>query len=312
MKSIKVFSPATVSNVACGFDIMGFAIDSPGDEIIVETNNENNLQIINKTNIELPLEPDKNVTTIALKSMLEKMNSLQGFTVTFTKKIPVGSGIGSSAASAIAGVFGANELLEKPFTRMQLIDFAIEGEFATSGSRHADNVAPAMLGGFTVIRSYEPMHIFSIPYPEQLFCVVVHPQIELTTKEMRKVLPLEVPLKVAIKQWGNVAGLIAGLTTNNLKLISSSLTDFIVEPIRSKFIPGFNNIKNVALFNRALGCSISGSGPSIFAICENEDIAKKVGYAMKEVCNSILLNADLYISKINKEGIKEIKYEYPF
>ncbi len=304
---IKVFAPSTVANVACGFDIMGFAINQPGDILTVETNNDNILIINNNTPFDLPLQTKQNVTSIALLAMLCQLQSNQGFTLTFEQKIPMGSGIGSSAASSVAGVFAANELLGRPFTRKQLVTFALEGEKFASGGIHADNVAPSLLGGFVLIRSYEPLDLISIPYPESTYCVVFHQNISLPTKEMRKVLPTEIPLKQAIKQWGNVAGLVAGLTTNNIQLISNSLTDYVAEPVRAPFIPEFYKIKQTALKSGALGCSISGSGPSVFALCENEFVAGNVAQAIENLSVTLKLNGTVYKSAINKQGCYVIK-----
>ncbi len=304
--SIKVFSPATVANISCGFDIMGFALDKPGDVIEVELNNKGTIEIINRTDISLPLDPQKNVISAVMLAMLAELGKQQGFTITILNKIPAGSGIGSSAASSAAGTFAANELLGNPFTRKKLVEFAMLGEKIASGSAHADNVAPALLGGFTLIRSYAPLDIISIPYPDEMYCAVLHPSIEVATRDSRMILPKEIMLKDAIRQWGNVGGLVAGLMLKDFRLISDSLTDHIVEPIRSILIPGFYNIKNAAISNGALGCSISGSGPSMFALCQNKEIAENVIVAMQSTCMELKLESSAYVSKINSEGTKLI------
>jgi homoserine kinase len=303
--ALKVFSPATVANVACGFDILGFALCSPGDEIGIEMNAQHKIILHDKTPYHLPLAPEKNVTAVALQSMLDALKTTQGFTITFLKKIMPGSGVGSSAASSAAGVFGANELLGNPFTRKDLVQFAMQGERIASGSAHADNVAPALLGGFTLVRSYTPLDVISLPSPE-IYATVVHPQIEVRTSDSRKILRHEVPIKKAVEQWGNVAGLVTGLFTNDYALIGRSLQDVIVEPVRALLIPEFYEIKHAALNAGALGCSISGSGPSMFALSQTETIAQQVAQAMQDGFNKVGIDNHVFVSPINKEGTKQI------
>jgi homoserine kinase len=305
MDTIKIFSPATVANVACGFDVLGFALNSPGDEISIALNSGSRLELIDKTPYNLPLSPGKNVLTVALQSMLDALGSKQGFTITFLSKIMPGSGVGSSAASAAAGVFGANELLGCPFTRRQLVEFAMQGEKAASGSAHADNVAPALMGGFTLVRSYTPLDIIPVPCPP-IYAAVVHPQIEVRTSDSRKILRQEVPIKKAIEQWGNLAGLVAGLFTGDYALIGRSLHDVIVEPVRALLIPEFHAIKQAAMDAGALGCSISGSGPSIFALTRDETTARKAAQAMRAGFDRTGIESHAFVSPVNKEGVKII------
>ncbi len=302
-KKIKIFSPATVANVACGFDVLGFALNNPGDEISIELNSSGQLVLADETPYGLPLAPEKNVTAVALQSMLDALQSKQGFNITFLSKIMPGSGVGSSAASSAAGVFGANELLGRPFTRKELVQFAMQGEKAASGSAHADNVAPALMGGFTLVRSYTPLDVIPIPSPK-IYATVVHPQIEVRTSDSRKILRQEVAIKKAVEQWGNVAGLVAGLFTNDYDLIGRSLHDVIVEPVRALLIPEFYAIKQAALDAGALGCSISGSGPSIFALSKTEKIAQKVAQAMQDGFNRVGIENHVFVSPINKEGVR--------
>jgi homoserine kinase len=303
MGSIKIFAPATVANVACGFDVLGFALNNPGDEISITFNNSGSIELHNETPYNLPLAPEKNVAAVALQSMLDELHSKQGFTITFLSKIMPGSGVGSSAASAAAGVFGANELLGRPFTRRQLVAFAMQGERVASGSAHADNVAPALMGGFTLVRSYTPLDIIPIPSPP-VYATVVHPQIEVRTSDSRKILRQEVPIKKAIEQWGNLAGLVAGLFTNDYELISRSLHDVIVEPVRALLIPEFYAIKQAAIDAGALGCSISGSGPSMFALSKDEATAQKVAQSMHAGFDRAGIENHVFVSPINKEGVR--------
>ncbi|MDR3132554.1 MAG: homoserine kinase [Prevotellaceae bacterium] len=305
---IKIFSPATVANVACGFDVLGFALHTPGDQISMALNNTGRIELHDQTPYRLPLTPEKNVTAVALQSMLDALHSQQGFTITFLSKIMPGSGVGSSAASAAAAVFGANELLGRPFTRPQLVPFAMQGERAASGTAHADNVAPALLGGFTLIRSYTPLDIIPLPHPP-LYATIVHPQIEVRTSDSRKILRQEVPIKKAIQQWGNLAGLVAGLFTNDYQLIGRSLHDVIIEPVRALLIPEFYAIKQAAIDAGALGCSISGSGPSIFALSPDEATARQAAQAMHAHFDRLGIDSHLFVSPINREGVKIMENE---
>jgi homoserine kinase len=302
-KAINIFSPATVANVACGFDVLGFALNSPGDEISIALNDSGGIELHDETPYKLPLSPEKNVAAVALQSMLNALQSKQGFTITFLSKIMPGSGVGSSAASSAAGVFGANELLGRPFTRRQLVEFAMQGEKAASGSAHADNVSPALMGGFTLVRSYAPLDVIPIPSPP-IFAAVVHPQIEVRTSDSRKILRQEVSIKKAVEQWGNVAGLVAGLFTNDYDLISRSLHDVIVEPVRALLIPEFYAIKQAAIEAGALGCSISGSGPSMFALSKDEETAQTVAQAMRYGFDRVGIETHTFVSPINREGVR--------
>ena len=302
--AIHIFSPATVANVGPGFDILGFAINDPGDEILMEKIPGPRHEIINQTDSDIPLEPHKNVATIALDAMLGELASEQKFRLSFLKKIPPGSGIGSSAASSAGAVFGGNLLLGSPFSTRELVPFAMKGEEAASGSAHADNVAPALLGGFVLVRSYNPLDIIDIPGPENLFCTVVHPAISIATKDSRKILKTTVPLKTAVTQCGNVAGLVAGLITGNYRLIRDSMHDVIAEPIRSFLIPEYDKVKKAVIATGALGCSISGSGPSIFALSENEATANAVSLEMARIFQDAEIESNCFVSRVNQDGIR--------
>ena len=301
-EGVEIFCPATVANVGPGFDILGFALDAPGDLIRMETIHSDHHIIKNKSGVALPREPEKNVATVALNAMLASLGSPQKFRLTFLEKIRPGSGIGSSAASSAGAVFAANILLNSPFRVSELVPFAMKGEEAASGSAHADNVAPALLGGFVLIRSYDPLDIVSIPGPKQIYCTVVHPEISIATEDSRKILKTNVPLKSAIIQCGNVAGLITGLITSNNRLIRDSMQDVFAEPIRSFLIPEYDKVKKAALDAGALGGSISGSGPSIFALSEDKKTAEMAGKAMKNVFSAIGIGSNVFVSQINTQG----------
>lgn len=305
--SITVFAPATVANVACGFDIFGFAVDNPGDQITLTASPEPGVRIVDIIGDEgrLPREANRNTASIAIQTYLQHINRTDvGVDVVLRKQMPLGSGLGSSAASAVAGVFAINELLHRPLTVRQLIPFAMEGERIACGSAHADNVGPSLLGGFCVIRSYQPLDVIRVNTPASLYCTLVHPDIEVNTKDARFILKNEVSLKNTITQMGNVAGLIAGLMTPDYDLISRSLVDVIIEPVRSILIPEFNEVKQAALENGALGCSISGSGPSMFALCRDPQTAERVGAAMQQAFLSVGISSESYVSEINQQGPK--------
>lgn len=307
-KKIFVFAPATVANVGPGFDIFGLALEGIGDEMEVSMRKDDLLNIHPIEGYEdLPVDPDKNVAGVAIRAMLENLSIKQGFDIRIKKLVMPGSGLGSSASSSAAAVYAANELLNRPFSKNELVQFAMEGERATSGKAHADNVAPSLLGGFTLVRSYEPLDVVNIPFPENLYVTVVHPQIEVKTADSKRILRSAVDMNVAISQWGNVAGLVAGLASGDFGLIGRSLQDHIVEPVRSILIPGYAGAKNHARKAGALGCSISGSGPSIFALCEGKRVADKVGEAFSSYYTEINIEHIVYTSAINSEGAKTIK-----
>jgi len=265
MNEIKIFCPATIANLSCGFDVLGLCLTTAGDEMIIRKSDVKGVRITKIFGADLPLETENNVAGVAALAMLEEVETEFGFEIEIYKNIKAGSGIGSSAASSAGAVFGINELLGRPFTRKELVKFAMQGEKLASGNAHADNVAPCLLGGFTLVRCSNPLDIVKIESPSELYATVVHPQIELKTSDARSVLKQTVSLKSAITQWGNVGALVAGLYTNDYELIGRSLHDEIIEPVRSMLIPGFDLIKKTAYENGALGSGISGSGPSIFA-----------------------------------------------
>lgn len=306
MESIKVFCPATIANISCGFDVLGVALDSVGDEMVVRKTNEKGIRITKLKGQDLPLETLQNVAGVAGLALLKESDYEGGFEIEIYKKIKAGSGIGSSAASSTGAVWAMNELLGKPFSTLELVKFSMEGERLASGVAHADNVAPALFGSFTLVRSYDPLDVIPIPSPGELFATVIHPQIEVRTSDSRKILKTNITLADGIKQWGNVGGLVAGLFKQDYDLIGRSLVDHIVEPIRSILIPGFDEVKIAAIEAGALGCGISGSGPSIFAFSKGEKTALKVGKAMKSIYQNIAIDFDVHISKINSEGIKRL------
>ncbi|CAM1355775.1 MULTISPECIES: homoserine kinase [Tenacibaculum] len=305
MKYIKIFAPATVANVSCGFDSMGFAVDTMGDEMTFTKTSTKGVKITQITGAKgLSLDPTKNAAGVVALAMLTKHNIDFGIEITMHKGFSPGSGLGSSAASSAGAAFGINELLNKPFTNLELTKFSMLGEKAACGTPIADNVAAAVYGGFVLIRSYEPLDIIKLPVPDELQLVAIHPQIEVKTKDAREVLPEKVPLKSAVTQWANVGGLVSGLYTNNYQLISNSLTDVIVEPARKHLIPHFDLVKSEAIKAGALGAGISGSGPTIFALCKGEETSKNVQSAIQNSYADKKIDFTLFSSKINTQGVR--------
>lgn len=306
MKSIKIFAPATVANLSCGFDVLGCCLDNVGDEMIISLVSEPGVRITKILGADLPLETQKNVAGVAVEALLKAHDNELGVEIEIHKKIKAGSGIGSSAASSAGAVWAVNHLLDAPFSPNQLVHFAMQGEKLASGNAHADNVAPALLGGFTLVRSYTPLDVIKLHTPKDLMITVIHPQIEVKTSDSRSVIKQNVELKQAIQQWGNVGGLVAGLYTEDYNLIGRSLEDVIIEPLRSILIPEFDAVKKSAMSQGALGCGISGSGPSIFALSKGEKTAKLVADAIREVYSKTGLDFDIHVSPINDQGVKII------
>lgn len=304
--SLHIFTPATVANVACGFDILGFALDQPGDEIrITHRPEQPGITITNETAFtSIPTDPLKNTLGVSLRAYLEHIGHRGGFAITMLRKVRSGSGIGSSSASAAASVFGANELLGRPLSRTALVPFAMQGEKVACGTAHADNVAPALLGGFVLVRSYTPLEVVTLDYPKDLFCTVVHPQIELKTEDARRILRRDIPLQSAVVQWGNIAGLVAGLYKGDYGLIGRSLEDVVVEPVRSILIPGYAQVKQAAMEAGALGASISGSGPSMFALSPDAAVANEVAQTMQRAFEQLDIESISYVSPVNAEGAR--------
>lgn len=305
-KTVKVYAPATIANLVCGFDVLGLCLQEPFDEMQVTLTHNKEVIIKSNEGFNLPMDPALNTAGAPL---LEIMNSIQsdiGFEVLMKKNIKPGSGVGSSAASAAGAVVAANYLLGNIFSKEEMVSFAMFGEKAATGVKHADNVAPGIYGGVTLIRSIFPLDIVSLPAPD-LWVTVVHPQIEIRTADARQILKKQVLLKDAIKQWGNIAGLVAGFMKNDLNLIGRSLEDVIIEPIRSILIPGFEDLKTNCKATGALGGGISGSGPSVFMLSKNEAIAQAVKKEMTEIYRKMELDHHVYVTKINREGVRIIE-----
>ncbi len=303
MKKIRIHSPSTVANLVCGFDILGLRLTEPFDIMELTLLNEPRIIIHNKDQFNLPTEPQKNVAGVVLQSIIERMDKKIGFDITIEKNIKPGSGLGSSAASAAGAAVAANYLLGNIFSTDELVQFAMHGEKLASGVKHADNIAPCIMGGVSLIRSIHPLDIVSIPFPE-LFVTVIHPQIEVRTSDARQMLRQQILLKDAIRQWGNIAGVVSGLMKNDYDLIGRSLEDVIIEPIRSILIPGFDELKLKSKEAGALGGGISGSGPSVFMLSKNENTAKNVEAVMKEIYSGIGVEFFTYVTTVSRKGVE--------
>jgi len=294
---IRVFAPATVANMICGYDILGFAVNEPGDEVIMKRVDKIGVQInsIKGDDGKLPLDSDKNTVSACVKLLLNDLGIEDqiGVEIDLIKHMPIGSGLGSSSASTVAGLFAINSLLGNPLTKEELMPYCVEGERLACGHGHADNVAPALLGGITLIRGYEPLDIINLPVPDELYAGIVYPQVSVPTRDARQLIKNKVALKDAVVQWGNIAGLITGLFKNDYDLISRSMNDVIIEPTRAILIPEFYEMKQIALDNNALSFGISGSGPSVVAITKGKDHLSKAG-----------IESYQYVSSVNNEGPK--------
>lgn len=305
MKKVKILSPATIANLVCGYDILGMAINHPADEMEIALSNKPGIRIHHLDEFNLPADPSENVAGVSLFALIKEYPTPIGFELTVTKHIKPGSGLGSSAASAAGAVFGANHLLNDHFPKEALVGFAMYGEKLASGIKHADNIAPCIYGGITLIRSIFPLDVIQLTAPP-LFVTIVHPQIEVKTADARQILRKEVQLKDAIRQWGNIAGLVTGFLKNDYELIGRSMEDVIIEPVRSILIPAFEEVKNNCREAGSLGGGISGSGPAIFMFSRNESTAKSIETCMKEIYDRIGIEYITYVTTNNYEGIKII------
>jgi homoserine kinase len=306
MNQVKIIAPATIANIVCGFDILGLALQTPFDEMTLSLSDEPGICIHHTDDFNLPELPEKNVAGASLQALMDEYKKPVGFNLVVHKNIKPGSGLGSSAASSAGAVVAANHLLGNIFSKQDLVRFAMNGEKLSGGVKHADNVSPCIFGGITLIRSAFPLDVIPLNSPD-LFITIVHPQIEVRTSDSRQILRKTVQLKDAIRQWGNIGGLIAGFMKNDFGLISRSLEDVIVEPVRSILIPGFNEIKTKCKEAGALGGGISGSGPSVFMMCKEKNIAEEVEIIMKEIYEKIGVDYKTYVTRVGTSGVKVVE-----
>jgi len=309
MESIKVFSPGSITNLSCGYDILGVCLENRGDEIKVSKTNNKSLTIKSINGFKLTKDIDKNVSGIAAQALLKKIDIDYGFEIEINKGIKPGSGIGSSAASSAGTVFAINQLLGSPFSLLDLVRFSMEGEKFVSGSYHADNVAPIIFGGITLVRSIYDLDVVSLPNPKDLEIVIVRPNIEIKTADSRKVVKKKVKIEKMTQQSANLGSFISSLYTEDYNLMSRSVIDQVVEPDRAVLIPEFDKIKRISKDSGSIAVGISGSGPSIFSISNNRTTSNKVLYSISEHYSSMGIDHDAFISKVNSDGIKIIETE---
>ncbi len=303
-RNIRVFAPASVSNLNCGFDVLGFALDQPGDEVVLTLDESQSvhLDVITGDYGLLPKEVHKNTASAVIQLYLQQIGIQQGVGVTLHKNMPLNSGLGSSAASSVAALVAINSLMGEPLRREQLLPLAMEGERLACGNAHADNVAPALFGGLVLIRGGRQPEIVPLPVPENLWCAVVHPDIHIPTREARQILPEMIALKDATIQWGNLAGFVAGLFNSDFKLMGRSMVDVIVEPHRSARIPFFDAMRQVALEKDAFAFGISGSGPTVFAFCDSQLKAQQLSQQLSGLLLNNNINNQGFVSRINTKG----------
>jgi len=304
-KSIRVFAPATVANVVCGFDVLGFAVNEPGDEVIMRVAKKPGITIskITGDNGRLPLDPAKNTVSVSVQHYLNSIHRADiGLDIELHKKMPIGSGLGSSSASTVAGLFAIKTLLGDSSDPAMLLPFAMKGEEMACGHGHADNVAPALLGGFVLIKSYDPLEVVRLPHPAGLYCAIVFPDVDVPTREARQIIRNKILMKDAVTQWGNIAGLVSGLFMQDIDLMGRSMKDILIEPVRSMLIPDFYRMREMAMELGAVSFGISGSGPSVFAFTKDEGTANRITQKLQEHLTGIKIGSNIYVSTINDEG----------
>lgn len=305
-KKIEVIAPATVANLSCGFDMLGLCLDFDADIFTFTIVEKAGLRITDISGATLSKDLEENVAGVAGLALWNAMTEKPhfGIEVTINKKMTVGSGLGSSAASAAAMVFGLNQLFGTPFSTTELVFFAMQGEKLVSGQAHADNVSPALFGGITAVTSYEPLHVKKLPTPNDLYIIIIHPETQLKTSTARSVLPTSMTYKSNTKQMGFLTNFITGLYESDADLIQKGLHDVLVEPYRKKLMPFFDEFKTSAMSTGSLGFGISGAGPSMFAMCFGESKAAKISEELNRKSIDLGIKANCFISKINKYGIQ--------
>ncbi|HWV73077.1 MAG TPA: homoserine kinase [Pseudosphingobacterium sp.] len=306
---VQVFAPATAANLVCGFDILGLALEQPGDEVMMKRSDKPGVRLLKITGDDgrLPLDPSKNTVSACVQMLLKHLDREDiGIEIELHKKMPIGSGLGSSAASTVAGLYAVNLLLGEPLSKHELLPFAIKGEELACGHGHADNVAPSLFGGITLIKSYEPLDVISLPIPKDLYCSVVFPHVDVPTRAARQMIRSKVDLKDAVIQWGNIAGLVSGFFMNDHALIGRSMKDVLIEPTRAILIPEFYEMREQAMASGALGFGISGSGPSVFAFASSKQTASNITDNIVRHLQSKGIDSNGYVSAINEQGPREL------
>lgn len=309
-RAVTAFAPATVGNVVCGFDVLGLALESPGDRVTARLREGPGvvLTAISGDDGRLSTEAGENAAGAAVRALLDARAVGEGVALELEKGLPLAGGMGGSAASAVAAVVAADALLELGSTPDRLLEAALEGERVAAGSAHPDNAAPALLGGIVLARRGVRRPVVSLPVPPGLSVALLHPRIEMSTREARSALGTTISLEDAVAQWGNTAALVAALFEGDLDLLSDALEDRVAEPVRGPRVPGFGAVKEAALAAGALGCSLSGAGPSIVALCREPDEARSVGAAMRErFTDAADVPADLHLSPVGRRGARVLE-----
>src|ERR1700761_7811479 len=297
--AISVFAPATVANVVCGFDVLGFAVNEPGDEVVMQVTDKPGITISKITGDDgrLPLDPARNTVSVSVKHYLESIGRTDlGLDIELHKKMPIGSGLGSSSASTVAGLFAAKTLLGDTSDPIHQLPFAMKGEEMACGHGHADNVAPALFGGFVLIRSYEPLDVVRLPHPKGSYCAIVFPDVDVPTREARQIIRKNIPMKDAVTQWGNIAGLVSGLFMQDIDLMGRSMQDILVEPTRSILIPDFYKMRELAMELGAISFGISGSGPSVFSFTRDDETARRIAQTLQQHLAKLDIGSKAYVS----------------
>lgn len=307
-RSVQVFAPATIANLGCGFDVLGMSLEAPGDLVVI-TECENagiSLTKITGDNGKLPTNPSENTATVAIQSLLNALDVSVSWEVEIHKQMPLGSGMGSSAASAAAGVWAAVNMLGLGGQPKDFLKYAMEGERIACGAAHADNVGPSLMGGIVLIRSYDPLEVLSLPVPDNLYYVLVHPEVEVPTIEARAIMRRQLSVSTAIAQWGNLGAFISALYESDYGLIGRSVVDYVAEPVRGDLIPNFAEVKKAVFSKGALACSISGSGPSVFALAEGSQNLEAIANAMREIFHLNKIESQAYWGKAGQQGARVI------
>jgi len=306
-RKIRVFAPASVSNLGCGFDIFGMALERPGDEVVVRAAEGSGIVSVSVTGDggRVPTDPARNAAALAVDGVLDRLGSAAGVAIEVRKGIPLASGLGGSAASAVAGAVATDALLGGDLDRTALLECAMIGERKGSGADHADNAAPSLIGGFVLVLPGRPPQMVQLPTPDDLMVAVAHPSMEVETRRARMILGDTIPLAAGVRQWGNAAGMVAALFRGDWELIARCMRDAVAEPVRAQLVPGFDAVKASALQAGAVAAGLSGSGPSVLALCRGRAAAERAAAAMAEAFREAAgVSSDLVVSRANAEGAR--------
>ncbi len=310
-QAVRVFAPASVSNLGCGFDIFGLALEHPGDEVVVRATEGSGIVSVSVSGDggRVPTDPERNAAALAVQGVLDRTGSEAGVAIEVRKGIPLASGLGGSAASAVAGAVAADALLGGGLDQTALLECAMIGERKGSGADHADNAAPSLAGGFVLVLPGRPPEMVALPTPGDLVLAIVHPALEVETRRARTILGDTIPLEAGVEQWGNAAGLVAGLMTDDWELIARCMRDAVAEPVRAKLVPGFETVRDCALAAGAAAAGLSGSGPTLFAICRGREAAEAVALDMAGAFrDEVGVESDIVISSVNREGARILEW----